>query len=67
MDQSKLFTEEHIRSMFKMIDVDNNGYVERDELLALLESTSFSMFRQRDHNAKRQERWRNHLKLRQRR
>lgn len=29
MDTGKLFTENHIRAMFKMIDVDNNGYVER--------------------------------------
>jgi Ca2+-binding EF-hand superfamily protein len=30
MDQAKLFTEENIKSMFRMIDVDNNGYVERN-------------------------------------
>ena len=39
MDSSKLFTEEHIRQLFKKIDTDNNGYVERSELLDLLTST----------------------------
>ena len=38
MDQSKLFTEDHIKSVFKMIDKDGNGFVERGELLAILES-----------------------------
>jgi len=27
MDQAKLFTEEHIKSVFKMIDKDGNGVV----------------------------------------
>jgi len=36
MDQAKLFSEEHIKAVFRMIDRDNNGYVERDELLAVL-------------------------------
>ncbi len=29
MDSSKLFTEERIKQLFKMIDQDGNGYVER--------------------------------------
>ncbi len=33
LDQAKLFTEEHIKSVFRMIDRDNNGFVERGELL----------------------------------
>ena len=37
MEQAKLFSEEHIKSVFRMIDSDNNGYVERAELLAVLE------------------------------
>jgi Ca2+-binding EF-hand superfamily protein len=36
MEQAKLFSEEHIKSVFRMIDSDNNGYVERAELLAVL-------------------------------
>ena len=38
MEQSKLFTEEHIKSVFRMLDQDNNGFVERGELLALMQS-----------------------------
>jgi calcium-dependent protein kinase len=33
LDQAKLFSEEHIKSVFKMIDKDGNGFVERGELL----------------------------------
>lgn len=33
MDQAKLFSEEHIKSVFNMIDKDGNGFVERTELL----------------------------------
>jgi len=39
MDQAKLFSEEHIKSVFNMIDKDGNGFVERGELLELLQST----------------------------
>jgi Ca2+-binding EF-hand superfamily protein len=38
IDSSKLFTEEHIKRMFKMIDKDGNGYVERSELAELFAS-----------------------------
>jgi Ca2+-binding EF-hand superfamily protein len=38
MDSSKLFTEERIKHLFKMIDKDGNGFVERSELVELLAS-----------------------------
>jgi Ca2+-binding EF-hand superfamily protein len=43
MEQAKLFSEEHIKSVFRMIDSDNNGYVERAELLAVLERHGTTM------------------------
>jgi Ca2+-binding EF-hand superfamily protein len=43
MDQTKLFTEERIKSVFRMIDKDNNGFVEREELQAVLESTFWAI------------------------
>lgn len=33
IDPSTLFTEERISNLFKMIDKDGNGVVERNELL----------------------------------
>lgn len=38
MDQTKLFTEERIKQLFKTIDKDGNGTVDKQELLELLQS-----------------------------
>ena len=32
MEKDKLFKEENIKSVFRMLDKDGNGYVERSEL-----------------------------------
>lgn len=52
MEKEKLFKEENIKSVFKMLDKDGNGYVERSELEEVFKRNKLINHRKRNEQCK---------------